>query len=83
MFSTPIPVFNYPGKQYRMAFGMRQCHYQNRRLVMSNQEKLVGSWNVAVTTPHQGSFPALLTFTADGSVIGTESPNPFESSGHG
>jgi hypothetical protein len=50
---------------------------------MINQEKLLGSWNVAVTTPNQGTFPALLTFTADGSVIGAESPNPFESSAHG
>ena len=50
---------------------------------MTNQEKLLGSWNVAVSTPQQGTFPALLTFTADGSVIGAESPNPFESSGHG
>jgi hypothetical protein len=46
-------------------------------------EKLLGSWNVAVTTPSQGTFPALLTFTADGSVIADESPSPFESSGQG
>jgi hypothetical protein len=50
---------------------------------MTNQKKLLGSWNVAVTTPNQGTFPALLTFIADGSVIGAESPNPFESSAHG
>jgi hypothetical protein len=54
-----------------------------RRWSMNNQEKLLGSWNVAVTTPNQGTFPALLTFIADGSVIGAESPNPFESSAHG
>jgi hypothetical protein len=46
-------------------------------------EKLCGSWNVEVTTPSQGTFPALLTFTADGNVISDESPSPFESSGHG
>ena len=46
-------------------------------------DKLVGSWTVEVTTPSQGTFPALLTFTADGSVLEDESPLPFESSGHG
>lgn len=50
---------------------------------MTHKEKLLGSWNVAVTTPNQGTFPALLTFTADGSVIADESPLPFETSGHG
>ena len=50
---------------------------------MSNQDKLLGSWEVAVTTATQGTFPALLTFTADGSVIAAEPPGPFESSGHG
>ena len=44
---------------------------------------IVGSWSVAVTTPSQGTFPALLTFTSDGTVAGAESPGPFESSGHG
>ena len=46
-------------------------------------EKLPGSWNADVTTPNQGAFPALLTFTSDGSVIAAESPLPFESSGQG
>jgi hypothetical protein len=50
---------------------------------MTNQEKLLGSWNVAITTPDQGTRPGLLTFTADGSVIADESPLPFETSGHG
>ena len=50
---------------------------------MRPHENLVGSWSVAVTTTNQGTFPALLTFTSDGSVFGSESPSPFESSGHG
>ncbi len=49
----------------------------------NRSDKLLGSWNVEVTTPSQGTFPALLTFIGDGSVISDESPNPFESSGHG
>ena len=50
---------------------------------MSNQDKLLGSWEVTVATATQGTFPALLTFTADGSVIAAEPPGQFESSGHG
>ncbi|RLT40510.1 MAG: hypothetical protein DWI57_08365 [Chloroflexi bacterium] len=50
---------------------------------MNHKEKLFGSWNAAITTPDQGTFPALLTFTADGIVIADESPLPFETSGHG
>ena len=46
-------------------------------------EKLLGSWNAAITTPAQGTFPALMTFTADGIVIADESPTEFESAGHG
>jgi hypothetical protein len=46
-------------------------------------ESIVGAWSVAVTTPNQGTFPALLAFTSDGTVTGAESPGPFESSGHG
>lgn len=45
-------------------------------------EQLFGSWMVEVSTPSQGSFPALLTFTSDGSVISAES-NSLESAGHG
>lgn len=44
---------------------------------------LVGSWHVAVSTPTQGTFPALITFGADGTVLSSESPGPFESAGHG
>lgn len=50
---------------------------------MNHKEKLYGSWNAAISTPDQGTFPALLTFSADGSVIADESPLPFETSGHG
>ena len=49
----------------------------------NRSDKLHGSWNVVVTTSGQGSFPALLTFTGDGSVLADESPAPFESTGHG
>lgn len=44
---------------------------------------LVGSWHVAVSTPTQGTFPALITFGAEGTVLSAESPGPFESAGHG
>jgi hypothetical protein len=48
------------------------------------QEKLLGSWNVEVTTVGQGTtFPALLTFTDDGAMLADEPPSPFETSGHG
>jgi hypothetical protein len=51
----------------------------------SRQAKaLVGSWNVVVTTEAQGTtFPALLTFGGDGTMIADEPPSPFETSGHG
>jgi hypothetical protein len=48
------------------------------------EEKLLGAWNVEVTTVGQGTtFPALLTFTAGGGMIADEPPSPFETSGHG
>jgi hypothetical protein len=50
----------------------------------SRSEKLLGSWNVVVTTEVQGiTFPALLTFSDDGGMIADEPPSPFETSGHG
>ena len=50
----------------------------------NRKEKLLGSWNVVVTTVGQGTkFPALLTFDADGGMIADEPPSPFETSGHG
>jgi hypothetical protein len=51
---------------------------------IANMDKLFGSWNVRVTTVNQGiTFPALLTLTADGSLIADEPPSPGETSGHG
>src|SRR4051794_11048925 len=48
------------------------------------QEQLFGSWNVVATTVGQGTtFPALLTFNDDGSMLADEPPSPFETSGHG
>jgi hypothetical protein len=44
---------------------------------------LPGSWRAEVSTPNQGSFPALITFIRDGGLIATESPGPFESPAHG
>ena len=50
----------------------------------NRSEKLLGSWNVVVTTEVQGTtFPALLTFSDDGGMIADEPPIPFETSGHG
>ena len=49
-----------------------------------NSAKLSGSWTMVVTTVNQGvTFPALLTFTADGALIADEPPSPGETSGHG
>jgi hypothetical protein len=50
----------------------------------NRSEKLLGSWNVVVTTEVQGTtFPALLTFSDEGGMIADEPPSPFETSGHG
>lgn len=43
----------------------------------------VGAWLVEVTMPGQAAFPGLLTFNSDGTLMATESPSPFESTGHG
>ena len=43
----------------------------------------VGAWLVAVAMPGQDHFPGLLTFNSDGTLIASESPSPFESTGHG
>ncbi len=41
----------------------------------NRSEKLLGSWNAVVTTEIQNAtFPALLTFTSDGSLITDEPP---------
>ena len=48
------------------------------------QVKPIGSWEVVVTAVGQGTtFPALLTFNDDGSMLADEPPSPFETSGHG
>ena len=47
-------------------------------------QKLVGAWNVEVNLElFQVKFPALLTFTSDGIVLGDEPPSPFETTAHG
>jgi hypothetical protein len=46
-------------------------------------QKLSGSWNVAVVSKLQGPFPGLLTFTADGGLIGDPPPIGTESTSHG
>lgn len=43
---------------------------------------LVGSWNVQIETPVQGTFPALLSFFSDGIMIGDEA-NSDETSAYG
>ena len=63
------------------AFAIAQTVHANEN---SRQEQLVGAWNVEVVTVGQGTtFPALLTFAADGGLIADEPPSPFETSGHG
>ena len=47
------------------------------------QRRLVGAWNVEGSTVNQGTFPVLMTFNSEGSVIASESPVGFESAGHG
>ena len=43
----------------------------------------VGAWLVAVDMAGQTAFPGLLTFNSDGTVMATEPPSAFESTGHG
>lgn len=51
---------------------------------MNNQAQTpVGAWLVAVAMPGQDHFPGLLTFNSDGTLMASESPSPFESTGHG
>jgi hypothetical protein len=45
--------------------------------------ELWGSWSVEAVTITQPPFPALMTFTSDGSVIADEQLNPVETPGHG
>jgi hypothetical protein len=46
-------------------------------------KKLSGSWDVAVVSNLQGPFPGLLTFNADGGLIGDPPPIGTESTSHG
>ncbi len=48
----------------------------------SPHNELLGSWTVEIKVANRVG-PGLLTFTADGGVIGSESPLPFESTAHG
>lgn len=51
---------------------------------MNNQTQTpVGAWLVEVTLPGQAALPGLLTFNSDGTLMASESPSPFESTGHG
>ena len=52
--------------------------------VQASPGSIFGSWSVVVTTVGQGvTFPALLTFTSDGSVLADEPPAAGETTGHG
>jgi hypothetical protein len=47
-------------------------------------DQLPGSWNVQIMPAGTTvTLPALFTFTSDGAMVTSESPGPFESSGHG
>jgi len=47
-------------------------------------EQLPGSWNVQILPQGASApLPGLFTFTREGAMITSESPGPFESSGHG
>ena len=59
-----------------------QSSLTNERPEHANLKALPGSWAVQVSTPTQGTFPALATFTSDGAVITSEASS-FETAGHG
>lgn len=47
-------------------------------------DELVGAWQVEASAEQQKvDFPALLSFTQDGIVLGDEPPSPFETTAHG
>jgi hypothetical protein len=51
---------------------------------ISRLQKLTGAWNVQVELElFQVTFPALITFMSDGTMLTDEPPSPFETSGHG
>ncbi len=43
--------------------------------------RIVGTWNVEVTPDGESTFPAIVTFTSDGSVIETEAGSPTTGQG--
>jgi hypothetical protein len=43
--------------------------------------RIAGTWNVEVTPDGESTFPAILTFTSDGSVIETEAASPTTGQG--
>jgi hypothetical protein len=59
------------------ANGLNSARAQNKKV-----KGLAGSWDVAATTPTQGSFNVFISFFDDGNVIADE-PGSEESSGHG
>ena len=43
--------------------------------------RIAGTWNVEVTPDGESTFPAIVTFTSDGSVIETEAASPTTGQG--
>jgi hypothetical protein len=43
--------------------------------------RIAGTWNVEVTPAGESTFPAIITFTSDGSVIETEAASPSTGQG--
>ena len=43
--------------------------------------RIAGTWNVEVTPTGESTFPAIITFTSDGSVIETEAASPSTGQG--
>ena len=56
---------------------LSDAYAQNKKV-----KGLVGSWNVEISTPVQGTFPAFLSFFSDGIVIGDEA-NSDETTAYG
>lgn len=56
---------------------LSEAYAQNKKV-----KGLVGSWNVQIETPVQGTFPAFLSFFSDGIMIGDEA-NSDETSAYG
>ncbi len=43
--------------------------------------RIAGTWNVEVTPDGESTFPAIVTFTSDGSVVATEADSPTTGQG--